>query len=107
MVLESYIQTPSIRMVTAFAGLFIVILIAGALLSNLFEMLVNATGLSATDRVLGMGFGIARGGLVVVVLIALAAQTPATEDQWWEDSQLIPHFELMESWTRDLSLIHI
>ncbi len=102
-VLETYIETPSIRMACAFAGLFIVMLIAGAIVSNLFEMLVNATGLSATDRVLGMGFGIARGGLVVVVLIALVAQTPATEDQWWAQSQLIPHFELMESWTREIA----
>ena len=38
-----------------------------------------------------------------MVLIALVAQTPATEDQWWAQSQLIPHFELMESWTREIA----
>ena len=102
-VLEKYIETPSVRMAVAFALLFVLILILGAIIANLFEKLVNATGLSATDRVLGMGFGVARGGLVVVVLVALAAQPPAVEDTWWGQSQLIPHFELMESWTRDIA----
>ena len=102
-VLEKYIETPSVRIATAFALLFVLMLIVGAIISNLFEMLVNATGLSATDRVLGMGFGIARGGLVVVVLVAMVAQTPAVEDVWWGQSQLIPHFALMESWTRDVA----
>lgn len=102
-VLMDYIDTPSIRLATAFGGLFIVTLIVGALVSNVFEMLINATGLSGTDRVLGMGFGIARGGLVVVVLVALVGQTPATADTWWSDSQLIPHFALMENWTKEIA----
>lgn len=102
-VLEKYIETPSVRIASAFALLFVLMLILGAIVSNLFEMLVSATGLSATDRVLGMGFGVARGALVVVVLVALAAQTPASEDEWWGQSQLIPHFVLMESWTRDVA----
>jgi len=103
LVLETYIATPSIRMAVAFGSLFILMLIGGAIVANLFEMLINATGLSATDRILGMGFGIARGGLVVVVLVALAAQTPAVKDLWWEQSQLIPHFVLMEAWTKDIA----
>ena len=102
-VLENYIETPSVRIASAFALLFVIMLILGAIVSNVFEMLVSATGLSATDRVLGMGFGVVRGGLVVVVLVALAAQTPAIEDEWWDQSQLIPHFALMESWTRDVA----
>jgi len=103
LVLETYIATPSIRMAVAFGSLFILMLIGGAIVANLFEMLINATGLSATDRILGMGFGIARGGLVVVVLVALEAQTPAVKDLWWEQSQLIPHFVLMEAWTKDIA----
>ena len=104
MVLERYIETPSIRIASAFAILFIATLIVGALVANLFEMLISATGLSGTDRVLGMGFGIARGGLVVVVLVAPGAPR---RRQWkicgWEESQLIPHFVLMENWTREIA----
>ncbi|MEM5529958.1 CvpA family protein [Gammaproteobacteria bacterium AS21] len=103
LVLESYIATPSIRMAVAFGSLFVLMLIGGAIVANLFEMLISATGLSATDRILGMGFGIARGALVVVVLVALVAQTPAVKDLWWGQSQLIPHFVLMETWTKDIA----
>ena len=102
-VLDGYIQTPSMRVATAFIGLFVATLIVGALISNLVAVLVNATGLSGTDRVLGMGFGVVRGGLVVVVLVALIGNTPAEQDLWWQQSQLIPHFALMEDWTRQVA----
>ncbi|SFG81543.1 CvpA family protein [Neptunomonas qingdaonensis] len=102
-VLADYIQTPSFRIGSAFAILFIMTLIVGALVSNLVSLLVQATGLSGTDRILGMGFGLARGALVVVVLVALLGGTPAVQDAWWQGSQLIPHFVLMEAWSRDVA----
>lgn len=102
-VLVDYIQTPSFRIVSAFAILFVLTLIVGALVSNLMGMLIEATGLSGTDRILGMGFGLARGALVVVVLVALLGGTPAVQDLWWQQSQLIPHFVLMENWTKEVA----
>lgn len=98
--LESYVVTPSLRLLAAFAILFIITLIAGALVGALFSALVNATGLTSSDRVLGMGFGAVRGGLVVVVIVALLGMTPAVQDHWWTESELIPHFVLLEDWTR-------
>ncbi len=100
---EHSIETPSARLAVAFAILFLATLIVGALISALIAALVQATGLSSTDRILGVGFGIARGGLLIVVLVALLGITPAVEDPWWHESQLIPHFLKMESWTRDLA----
>ncbi|WP_293268118.1 CvpA family protein [Neptunomonas sp.] len=102
-VLTDYIQTPSFRIVSAFAILFILTLIVGALVSNLVGLLVEATGLSGTDRILGMGFGLARGAIVVVVLVALLGETPAVQDAWWKESQLIPHFALMETWSKEVA----
>ncbi|MBA4501887.1 CvpA family protein [Marinobacterium marinum] len=101
--LEAYIQTPSLRLVSAFAILFIVTLIAGALVGALFSALVSATGLTSSDRVLGMGFGLVRGGLVIVVMVALLEMTPAVQDRWWLESELIPHFVLLEDWTRQVA----
>ena len=102
-VLVDYISTPSVRLVSAFVILFVITLIVGALLSNFIQALVEATGLSGTDRMLGMAFGIIRGGLIVVVLVVLLAGTPAVQDAWWSQSELIPHFALMESWTRQVA----
>ncbi|MDO6513223.1 MULTISPECIES: CvpA family protein [Neptuniibacter] len=101
--LEPYIQTPSVRLAAAFAILFIAALIVGALVNKLIGVLVEATGLSATDRILGIGFGAARGGLIIVAIVALIGMTPAINDQWFKESQLIPHFLLMEAWTKDVA----
>lgn len=103
LMLTEYIATPSLRIASAFILLFIATLLVGALLSRVMVMLVTATGLTATDRILGMGFGLARGAVVVVVLVALLGGTPAVQDQWWQQSQLIPHFVLMEGWTRQMA----
>lgn len=100
-VLARYIETPSFRLAAAFAILFIATLFVGALISNLIRTLVQATGLSSTDRILGMGFGLVRGGLIVVALVALLGGTPAVQDAWWQQSQLIPHFALLENWTKE------
>ncbi len=103
LVLQDYIEMPSARVAVAFAILFLATLIVGALISALIVALVQATGLSSTDRILGIGFGLARGALLIVVLVALLGITPAIQDPWWHDSRLIPHFIQMESWTRDLA----
>lgn len=102
-VLSSYIETPSARVVAAFVLLFVVVLFIGTLVNNLIGMLIKATGLSSTDRVLGMAFGIARGCILVVVAVALLALTPVVQDRWWAESSLIPHFRLMEGWTRQVA----
>ncbi|WP_415891802.1 CvpA family protein [Neptuniibacter sp. PT8_73] len=99
--LEAYIQTPSVRLVAAFAILFIATLVVGVMINKLIAALVEATGLSATDRILGIGFGAARGGLIIVAIVALIGMSPAVEDRWFKESQLIPHFVLMEAWTKE------
>lgn len=102
-VLAPYIETPSLRLLAAFAILFVITLIVGALVGMLIGALVSATGLSATDRVLGIGFGAVRGALVVVLIVALLGMTPAVDDSWWRESSLIPHFVLLEGWTRTVA----
>lgn len=101
--LADYIDTPSARVIAAFAILFVLTLIVGALINRLISLIVEATGLSSTDRLLGMVFGVARGGLLIVVIVALLGMTPVVQDRWWQESELIPHFALMEGWTRNLA----
>ncbi|RTE67599.1 CvpA family protein [Amphritea opalescens] len=99
--LDHLLETPSLRIGAAFILLFIATLMVGAVINSLINMLVQATGLSSTDRILGIGFGVVRGGLIVIVITALLVRSPVTQDSWWAESQLIPHFLLMESWTRE------
>lgn len=96
--LAKYIATPSARTVIAFAGLFIVVLIIGGLINFLFSQLVEKTGLSGTDRILGFMFGVARGILLVGVLILLGNISGLNQDPWWSSSQLIPYFQGLAQW---------
>lgn len=99
---EDFISTPSVRLLAAFILLFIVALVIGALVNHLIAAIVKSTGLSGTDRMLGMVFGMIRGMILVVVIIALARLTPVKEDPWWTDSVLVKHFEKIEAWSRSV-----
>lgn len=99
-VFADYIETPSVRVIAACIALFIATLLVGALINFILGQLVKATGLSGTDRVLGIAFGAARGLLLVIILVGLLGFAPVREDPWWAQSQLIPHFELMADWSK-------
>lgn len=96
--LTKYIATPSIRTVAAFAALFIIVLILGGMINLLFSQLVDKTGLNGTDRLLGFVFGIARGILLVGVIILLGNISALNQDPWWTSSQLIPFFQGLAQW---------
>ncbi len=98
---DALISYPSARIATAFAVLFFMTLILGGLISYLLGELVKKTGLTGTDRFVGMFFGIARGMVVVAIIIMLAGLTPLPEDPWWKESTLIPPFQSLAVWLRD------
>ncbi len=100
--LEPHISVPSARFGTAFAILFLTTLILGALVNFLIAQLVQKTGLSGTDRLLGVLFGAARGVVLVAIMVLLAGLTALPSDAWWQRSQLIPYFQelamLLRGW---------
>lgn len=95
-----YINQPSLRLISAFAILFVVTLIIAAIVNNLAGQLVKKTGLTGTDRSLGVIFGIARGVVIVAILVLLAGLTPLPADPWWQDSAFIVHFQKMAIWLK-------
>jgi len=98
---------PSILSLVSFALLFILTLIVSALVTNLFSELVDKTGLSGTDRSIGMLFGIARGGIIVGIIVLLAGFTRVPQDPWWKESVLIPHFQQLAVYMKDFLPPHI
>ena len=59
--LEPFVDSPTIRNVAAFAILFIFTLVVGAIVNFIMSQLVSKTGLSGTDKALGVVFGAALG----------------------------------------------
>ena len=97
---EGTITSPSLLKVIAIALMFVLCLLVGGLCSLLLSQLIKLTGLTGTDRLLGMVFGALRGVLVILILLIIGQKMlPLSEELWWQDSVLIPHFLRLETWT--------
>ena len=100
--LVSKISVPSVRTFLAFGVLFLATLLTGGLINFFVGKLISVTGLTGTDRLLGLFFGLARGIAIVTVLVLLAGLTPLPKDPWWHESQFIPHFQQLAMVLRGL-----
>lgn len=99
MQLENHIELPSARTSLAFAGLFLSVLLVGGLLTFLVGKLVEKTGLSGTDRLLGGVFGGVRGLALVLAIMLIAGLTPVPQDPWWHQSRTIQSLMPLALWS--------
>lgn len=100
--LVNVIEQPSIRQLIAWGALFVATLLLGSMVNYLLGKLVSSTGLSGTDRMLGLVFGVFRGLLIVLALvIVLPSALPVDQDPWWQSSALIPIFQGFEAWGKE------
>jgi len=100
--LEPYVSAPTIRSITAFGILFVSTLLVGAIINFIMSQLVSKTGLSGTDKALGVAFGGARGVLIVTLLVLLASLTPMPDSQWWQDSAMVGFFQQLGEWVKGI-----
>ena len=94
-----HISLPSARTAMGFTGLFIAVLLIGGLLNYLLGRLIESTGLSGTDRLLGGVFGAARGLALIVAVLLVAGFTPIPADPWWKNSQLVQRLLPFVEWS--------
>lgn len=93
------LQDEMLRNGVAIAILFVTTLILGALVNYILGQLVSKTGLSGTDRLLGLCFGALRGALIVsAILFFMDAFTGAPNAAWWKESRLVPEFGVVIQW---------
>ena len=92
------VSLPSARTALAFVGIFLAVLLVGALLTWLLGKLVESTGLSGTDRLLGAVFGAVRGLALVILIILVIGFTPMTQDPWWQASAAIDALLPLTEW---------
>lgn len=88
--LVNMIESEAIRYLTAFALLFVIVIMIGTLINHFMAKLLTITGLKFLDRLLGAVFGLARGAVIVLVILFIL-NVFVSETEWWQESTLIPY----------------
>jgi len=78
----------AVRIVVAFAALFIGTLIIGGVVAWMLSKLVKWVGLGWMDVLLGGLFGVLRGVLAVLALVLLAGLTGLPKEPFWRNAAL-------------------
>lgn len=86
--MTSFVPNPTFAFPAAVLVIFVLGLVVGSLLMRLGTALIENTGLSPLDRLLGLVFGALRGGVIAVVVLVMLRPVVG-ETPWWRESRLI------------------
>jgi membrane protein required for colicin V production len=75
-----------LRYAAGFVVVFVVGIFAGGLVAFLVKKLVTAVGLRPADRMLGAGFGLLRGVLLLLAATVVAGMTPLHSAEAWQQA---------------------
>ena len=89
------IPTEPLRILAAFLVLFLATLLVASLLAIALSAIFKKIGLGWLNRLLGAGFGMVRGLLIVCVLVFLAGFTSAPKDARWRDAMFSAPLEAL------------
>lgn len=88
-----FADAPWLPLAIAFALIFVLAIVAGALIAWPLRAVIHGAGLGFVDRGLGAAFGIVRGGVFVLTFVLLGGWTTLPQRDWWQNSLLAPAFE--------------
>lgn len=84
--------TPEIKILVAFISLLIAVWLATLFIKLAIGKFIRLTGLGSVDRILGVAFGVVRGGIVVLVLVLAAGFTQFPQLPMWRNAMLSDMF---------------
>jgi membrane protein required for colicin V production len=91
--LGSWAASPEVRLWSARVIIFVIVLVAGGLVSWLARKLVRHTGLSGLDRTLGAAFGLLRAAVLLGLVVIVLEFTELDQESWWQQARLRPYAE--------------
>ena len=89
--LAPYVKSAWVGEIAAFLAIFVAMVIVAGFIGRLVRWVMKEAGLGWFDRLLGAGFGVLRGGLIVAV-VSLVMTSFAPGSRLLEGSQLAPYF---------------
>jgi len=100
--LTSHLSVPALRIAVSFIVLFMTTLILGTIVNYLVVGFIKKTKLSAIDRTIGVFFGLARGVVIISIVVLLASlMSKLPEHVWWKTSRMIDYFTRLAPWLRE------
>jgi membrane protein required for colicin V production len=89
------IPTESFRVLASFLVLFLATLLVASLLAIAITTLIKSVGLGWLNRLLGAFFGLARGLLIVCIVVFLAGLTELPSDARWRNAMFSAPLEAL------------
>ena len=97
---ESWLSSTELQIWFGRILVFAIVLSVGGLLGWGISKLVRLSILSGVDRLLGSLFGALRGIVLVSLLVIGGQYSGFDNDDWWLQSRLLPHFEVVADWIK-------
>jgi membrane protein required for colicin V production len=90
---------PGVREWAGRAAVLLVVLLVGAAIGGITAYFLHrASGLAATDRLLGALFGLLRGVVVIGLLVIGGRAADLDLEPWWDKSRSMPVAEAIANW---------
>jgi membrane protein required for colicin V production len=80
--------------------ILVLVLLVGWAIGMLLSYFARSAGLGPLDRVIGLLFGIARGMVLMGLMIIGGELLHLNEEDWWSRSKLVPYGEAVGDWLR-------
>jgi membrane protein required for colicin V production len=98
--LGGLLAEPAVRPWVGRIVVLAIVLVIGLLVGILLRYLMRSVGLGVLDRVIGVMFGLARGMILVGLIVIGGELLHLNQENWWDRSKLIPYGEAVGDWLR-------
>ena len=89
--LPDFVDDPVVDLWIARLLVLVGVLFIRGVIIRLVSLVLHQAGLSGTDRLIGMVFGLARGVVLIGVVVSLLKVAGFDAVPWWRESLLIPY----------------
>ncbi|MDH3645206.1 MAG: CvpA family protein [Gammaproteobacteria bacterium] len=96
------LNSPFLELWVSRGMIFVAVLLIGGLIGQLVALAIRQTGLSGTDRSLGLLFGLVRGVVIFGVAVLFAGTLNLSNEPWWQESRAIPYGVQVADWIHSM-----
>ncbi len=93
--LAAHIETHLLRSLLVVVVIFASVLVASSFLRRVAMLLIEQVGLGGLDHLLGFAFGLARGCVILMLIILLLDVLGFASDGWWQESWSINKLSIL------------